>query len=75
MAGNRRVTTRQVARLLRRCLNQGQAVEIASLGVFTPGAGGIEFRPEQRPKVFLAYGAEDGEVVDRIRLKPPTRRR
>lgn len=68
MAGNRRVSTRQVARLLRRCLTQGQAVEIASLGVFTPGAEGIEFRPEQRPKVFLAYGAEDGEVVDRIRV-------
>ncbi|MBN9657842.1 MAG: TIR domain-containing protein [Acidobacteria bacterium] len=67
MAGARRVTTRQVARLLRRCLKQGQAVEIDSLGVFARGEEGIVFRPEQRPKVFLAYGAEDAEAVDRIR--------
>ncbi|MGC4053222.1 MAG: toll/interleukin-1 receptor domain-containing protein [Paludibaculum sp.] len=67
MAGGRPVTTRQVARLLRRCLNEGQSVEIASLGVFRSGVAGVEFQPEQRPKVFLAYGVEDAEVVDRIR--------
>lgn len=67
MAGNRQVSTRQVARLLRRCLKQGQSVEIASLGVFQRGTSGVEFQPEQRPKVFLAYGVEDEEVVDRVR--------
>lgn len=66
MSASRPVTTRQVARLLRRCLNDGQSVEISRLGVFRPGVAGIEFQPERRTKVFLAYAAEDMEVVDRL---------
>lgn len=60
------VTTRQIARLVRQCIGSGHSVEIASLGVFRPGPDGVEFLPEKRPKVFLAYAVEDTALVDRL---------
>lgn len=51
---------RQVADILRRCLEQGLAVEVEGLGTFRRRQGrGIEFIPDGRIKVFIAYVQED----------------
>lgn len=62
-----RSTSREVARLVRKCLEQGGSVEIDGLGVFRPNDDGrFEFLAETRPQVFLAYAVEDSEAVDRL---------
>jgi hypothetical protein len=60
-------TSREIARLVRRCIEEGGSVEIDGLGVFRPnGAGRFEFIAETRPQVFLAYAVEDAVVVERL---------
>ena len=59
--------TAELAALLRRCLDEGQAVEIDGLGVFHPDdIEGFRFEPRTRPKVFIAYVREDAELADRL---------
>src|SRR5512140_477258 len=66
MPANRSSSDR-VARLVRRCLLKGGAVEIDGLGLFRQAAGGaFEFVPRNRPKVFLAYVVEDARAADRL---------
>lgn len=57
----------QVARIVRRCLNEGKQVEIDGLGVFRPdGDSGFQFLSRSDPKVFLAYVEEDGIAAERL---------
>jgi len=59
--------TSQVIAILRRCLDEGLTVEIEGLGTFRKSAsGGIEFVPEIRPTVFLAYAEEDYAAAERL---------
>ena len=61
------LTTEHVARLVRRCLEDGRQVEIERLGTFRPAEnGGIEFRSNRAPTVFLAYAAEDARPVEAL---------
>lgn len=58
---------REVARVVRRSLEQGNKVEIEGLGVFRPsGREGFEFVPDAQPKVFLAYVQEDAAAAERL---------
>ncbi|MCS7315488.1 MAG: toll/interleukin-1 receptor domain-containing protein [Bryobacterales bacterium] len=58
---------REIARLVRRCLEKGASVEIEGLGVFRPqGKGRFCFEPATRPKVFLAYVQEDAAAAERL---------
>ena len=60
-------SSRDVARLVRRCLEEGGTVEINGLGVFRTNAeGGFEFTAEDRPQVFLAYSVEDYAAVEHL---------
>ena len=60
-------TSEYLAQLVRRCLEQGKSVEIDDLGVFQRrSAGGYEFVPHSRPKIFLAYVQEDLVLADRL---------
>ena len=62
------MTTREaIADIVRRCLEAGQRVEIDGLGVFRTSRGGLEFLPQTRPNVFIAYAAEDRAMVRRLR--------
>jgi len=57
----------EIAFLVRKCLEEGNLVEIDGLGVFRPdGSGGFDFEPNTRPRIFLAYVTEDVAWVDRI---------
>ncbi|MGD0014786.1 MAG: toll/interleukin-1 receptor domain-containing protein [Bryobacteraceae bacterium] len=68
MSPNGRATPAEIARIVRGCLERGDAVEIEGLGVFRPGGrrGGFTFQPETRSKVFLAYVAEDRGAAGRL---------
>ncbi|MGD0202022.1 MAG: toll/interleukin-1 receptor domain-containing protein [Bryobacteraceae bacterium] len=68
MSPNGRATPGEIARIVRGCLERGDAVEIEGLGVFRPGGrrGGFTFQPETRTKVFLAYVAEDRDAAGRL---------
>lgn len=58
----------RILEIVRRSLAGGQTVEIDGIGVFRLAAGGgYEFVPETRPRVFLAYVAEDLGLVRRLR--------
>ena len=60
-------SSRQILTILRKSLQNGHAVEIDGLGTFqTTEAGGYEFLPEMRPRVFVAYAVEDLAVVRRL---------
>lgn len=51
---------RQVARILRRALEQGATVEIDGLGTFLPGLReGFRFVQQNSARVFIAYVEED----------------
>lgn len=57
----------EIARLVRRCLERGAAVEIEGLGIFRPREKGkFGFTPATRPKVFLAYVQEDAAAAERL---------
>jgi hypothetical protein len=50
--------------ILREILNEGEEVEIDGLGLFRPRIGGeFDFVPETKPRLFLAYAAEDLPAV------------
>jgi hypothetical protein len=52
--------------LLKQCLDEGRAITVDRLGVFAPSAGRFTFTPDRKPRVFIAYAAEDASVVDRL---------
>lgn len=58
----------RIARIVRRCLAEGASVEIDGLGVFQPSSGkpGFRFVARNRPRVFLAYAAEDLSTVRKL---------
>ncbi len=61
-------TMRQVAAILRKCLEEGLPVEIEGLGVFCRRADGeVDFLAEIRPKVFIAYSDENFAEAERLR--------
>jgi hypothetical protein len=49
----------RVLEIIGRSLERRKRVEIEGLGVFRTTPGGYEFVPESRPRVFVAYVAED----------------
>jgi hypothetical protein len=60
-------SVRQLARLLRRCLEEGRSVYVDQLGTFRPSPdGGFSFRPDAKPRVFLAYAVEDRAAVEAL---------
>jgi hypothetical protein len=62
------MTTREtVADIVRRCLEAGQRMEIDGLGVFETTRRGLEFHPQTRPNVFIAYAVEDRAQARRLR--------
>jgi hypothetical protein len=59
--------TRRVARIVRRALEQGSAVEIDGLGTFLPGGdGSFRFVAQTKPRVFIAYVEEDLNAAKRL---------
>ena len=57
----------QVARALKRCLDERGIVEVDGLGVFHRAKnGGYDFVPNTRPRVFVAYVAEDRAKAERL---------
>lgn len=68
-------STRAVVQVVRRCLEEGSAVEIDGLGVFRPRGGGrFEFAAECRPKVFIAYVEEERPAAERLSADLEARR-
>jgi len=56
-----------VARIVRDCVREGATVEIDGIGRFAPARNGkLSFRPQTRPRVFLAYVEEDLATVRRL---------
>src|SRR5258708_3652181 len=56
-----------VARLVRRCLDEGKSVEIDGLGSFQPaGRKRFRFVPRAQRKIFLAYVEEDAKAANRL---------
>ena len=66
MPGSKESSSAQVAHLLLRCLEEGKSVDIDGLGVFRREAGCYKFTPRSRPRIFLAYVAEDRDPADRL---------
>jgi hypothetical protein len=67
MTAGERTSSVEIARIVRRCLERGGAVEIDGLGAFQPDAdGGFVFVPQVRPKVFLGYAVEDRRAAERL---------
>jgi hypothetical protein len=57
---SRLTPARYVARILRRALENGAAVEIDGLGTFLPGRKrGFRFVAQSSPRIFIAYVEED----------------
>ena len=60
-------SARQVARIVRECLEEGKTVVIDGLGSFRPqGKRGYRFVERAAPSVFLAYVQEDARTVERL---------
>lgn len=63
--------TKRILKIVRRALERGQTVEIDGLGTFgirgTAAGGGYEFRPQTKPRVFIAYVEEDIALARRLR--------
>lgn len=60
-------SARQVARIVRECLEEGKTVVIDGLGSFRPqGKRGYRFVGRCSPSVFLAYVQEDAHTVERL---------
>lgn len=56
---------RDLSRLLRQCLREGRSVYVERLGTFRPTRdGGFAFEGDSKPRVFLAYAAEDAARVE-----------
>jgi hypothetical protein len=61
------ITAARLARLIRKCVDEGSPVEIDGIGTFRSKAPGVyEFVPEVRPRVFIAYVTEDLARADRL---------
>jgi hypothetical protein len=61
------ITAARLARLIRKCLDEGNPVEIEGLGTFRLRSPGVyEFAAETRPRVFIAYMTEDAGRADRL---------
>ncbi len=57
----------ELARLIERSLKRSKQVEIDGLGVFSrTRTGNISLRQSDRPRVFIAYAAEDSALADRL---------
>ena len=56
---------KNVAALVTRGVSAGHEVEIEGLGIFSPDPQGFRFSPAP-PRVFLAYGREDIDMVSRL---------
>ncbi|MBL8175512.1 MAG: TIR domain-containing protein [Bryobacterales bacterium] len=66
-AVSRKPTARQIAAMLKRCLEEGGRVDIDRLGEFRLGENGeILFTCSARPRVFIAYVEEDEEAATRL---------
>ena len=64
---SRKPTARQIADLVKRCLEEGGRVDIDRLGEFRLGESGeILFTCCVKPRVFLAYVEEDVEAATRL---------
>ncbi len=67
MAAGDTASVRELARLLRHCLREGRAVHVDRLGTFLPAEnGGFRFQADAKPRVFLAYAAEDAARVEEL---------
>lgn len=67
MNDSNHILARQVARIVRRALEQGTNVEIDGLGTFLPGlCGGFRFIEQAKPRVFIAYVQEDWQVAQKL---------
>jgi TIR domain len=59
--------TDRVLRIVRESVDRGLTVEIEGLGTFRRAeAGGYLFEPQSRPRVFVAYAAEDLKLARRV---------
>jgi hypothetical protein len=56
----------ELAGLLRQTLHEGRQIELDRLGTFSAAAGELQFKPDKRLRVFLAYAAEDAAKIDRL---------
>jgi hypothetical protein len=60
-------SSKDVAALVKRCLEEGRTVEIDGLGVFQRVENDtFEFHSDERPTVFIAYVEEDMAMVRRL---------
>ena len=50
---------RRLAQIVREALERGSTVEIEGLGTFLPDGGQFRFVAQTKPRVFIAYVAED----------------
>ena len=67
MQNGNRSSAKQVARIVRECLEEGKTVVIDGLGSFRPaGKRGYRFLPRTAPTVFLAYVQEDAKVAAQL---------
>jgi hypothetical protein len=67
MTAAERTSSAEIARIVRKCLERGSAVEIDGLGAFRPDPqGGFVFVPQMRTRVFLAYAVEDRSAAERL---------
>ena len=64
---NAAASLEEIARLVREALERGARVEIDGLGTFRRNESRqFVFKPNTRPKVFIAYVHEDAAVADRL---------
>ena len=57
----------RILRIVRESVDRGMTVEIEGLGTFLPGeGGGYQFEAQGRPRVFVAYVAEDLKPARRL---------
>jgi len=57
----------RVLKIVRESVDRGLTVEIEGLGAFRPDdRGGYLFEPQNRPRVFVAYAAEDLKQARRL---------
>lgn len=57
----------EILALIRHCLERGQSIDIDGIGRLRMSrAGRLEFDPQLRPRVFIAYVEEDIELVRRL---------
>jgi hypothetical protein len=60
-------TSEDVARVVRRCLDEGKVVEIDGLGTFRPRKdGSFDFLADSQPRAFIAYVEEEYESAERL---------